>query len=489
MINLSKQKQALLPSAFFFVAHYFLLFLASLLFLHLFFLGFFAESCFASGKSESANSATNSMDRQLSGNSSFRSSDLQLTTIQSLIYKEKQSDESVKDDKSTENKASGSSIKNNKKDLRLFGGVNFYNVPKLKTNFVAEILVEDSLGGSNQKQEFSKIFGHSRIFNQLDLGNNLKIHSQLSLSKMSDGLSNSRYFNHQTAFLQELNIGYYLPNIHFLFGKMNLDFATPSIWNRGVTTINFAKDYLQIGKIASGSILFYGDEKTIGRYSLGVSFFKNDRKYLDNSLFYEVPTSSKESAKIGDTNIWQSFNISANTLFNFSRQEDNGKKYQEKLSYHVSFLNTALNHKYSTIDHDKIRNQHSWSATMNYQKPITNNIMIDFVTEFVTHNNYLGNKDYKALYFLNNAIIKHYSGWQLFLSSNKQSKTPFSANSSRIRDFETTVGYQFKKTSYYDNMLVQLGYNYQRQNLNEDNKINLTKKDGAIFMLRYNKNF
>ena len=126
---------------------------------------------------------------------------------------------------------------------------------------------------------------------------------------------------------------------------------------------------------------------------------------------------------------------------------------------------------------------------MNYQKPITNNIMIDFVTEFVTHNNYLGNKDYKALYFVNNAIIKHYSGWQLFLGSNKQSKTPFSANSSRIRDFETTVGYQFKKTSYYDNLLVQLGYNYQRQHLNENNKINLAKKDGAVFMLRYNKNF
>lgn len=474
MINLSKQ--FLLPAFFLFAIPC------------LFFMGFFAQSCFASSESKNANSNT-SIDRQLSGNSGFRSSDLQLTTIQSLIYKEKQSEESVKDKKSNANKVAVTNIKNNTNDLRFFGGVNFYNAPKLKTNFVAEIIVEDSLGGSYQKQEFSKIFGHSRIFNQLDLSNNIKIHSQLSLNKLPDSLGNSRYFNHQTSSLQELNIGYYLPNIHFLFGKMNLDFATPSIWNRGVTTINFARDYIQIGKIASSSILFYGDEKTIGRYSLGVSFFKNDRKYLDNSLFYEVPTSPKESAKIGDTNIWQSFNISANTLFNFSRQEDNGKKYQEKLSYHVSFLNTALNHKYSTIDHTKIRNQHSWSATMNYQKPITNNIMIDFLTEFVSHNNYLGNRDYKALYFLNNAIIKHYSGWQLFLGSNKQSKTPFSANSSRIRDFETAVGYQFKKTSYSDNILVQLGYNYQRQHLNENNKINLIKKDGAVFMLRYNKNF
>ena len=58
-----------------------------------------------------------------------------------------------------------------------------------------------------------------------------------------------------------------------------------------------------------------------------------------------------------------------------------------------------------------------------------------------------------------------------------------------IKSFESAIGYQFKANRYYDNLLWQFGYDYQRQ-LRYNGSVGVPSINGAIIaMLRYNKNF
>ncbi len=95
---------------------------------------------------------------------------------------------------------------------------------------------------------------------------------------------NDRFFENHYADLRQLMVGYNDDKYKLYVGKFTPKFGYAWQLGRGAYSDYLASSYMQRNRIGFGGELKYGDAKKNGRYNLGVSFYKYDRKYLDNSL-------------------------------------------------------------------------------------------------------------------------------------------------------------------------------------------------------------
>jgi hypothetical protein len=354
--------------------------------------------------------------------------------------------------------------------------------PNLTNNLVYDVRFNDEYQGTNPQDEFSNASSKGRLYSSLNFTKNFALNSFLKIEPSNKLAQNNngknRAFQNESLFFEELNFTYNSKKFAAILGKFDLNFGSAWIFNRGIWASELAQNYQQKEKLGVGGVYRAGNSKTIGGYNFSLTSFTNDRKNLDNSIITSRESDSKSSNKAGDTrNLGQSYNAAVDINFDFSEQE--------KLAYHFSYLNLAVNKRGSLLDLSKISNQKSWAAGMNYKYLVAQNFALDALLEYVSSKNVGGNSDAKENYFTGNVIGKIYQNWNVTLAYAKRDFSQIAATGFEQDLAEISAGYEFKKNICFDKLLIQAGYKNQR----DDYKTNLQTRNVLGILLRYQKSF
>jgi hypothetical protein len=359
---------------------------------------------------------------------------------------------------------------------------------RFTNRLVLDLNLNDNYESTNSKNEYRETFARARFYSKFDLGNNFSLNSQINLSPFikadetnrrnaSSGGGGDRSFEDQGIFLRQLNLQYDNKKYAFIAGKFNLNYGKAWNWNRGIWSYELANNYRQVDKIGFGGIYRAGDAKKTGQYNFGLSFFKNDRKYLANALITRDNQFSKSDAKAGDDGVMQSYVGSLDVKFDFGQKE--------KLTYHFAYINLAVNKRFSQFAQNKIADQKGFVASMNYIYPVRENYDIDALIEYNQFKNIDGNSDANENYFTANAINRFYDNWLVTLSYSKRFSKVVEQSRLNQQLSEISFGYEFKKNDFFDRFIIQTGYKNMRNNY-----YNSLEDNNSIGVLaRYYKNF
>ncbi|MBL6665123.1 MAG: hypothetical protein ISQ34_04695 [Rickettsiales bacterium] len=350
---------------------------------------------------------------------------------------------------------------------------------KFRNEIAYDINFDNNYKSTNRDDEYKSTKSIGRLYSNLSFAKNFSLNSTIHLERIAnDIVGKDRTFDREGVYARELNLAYDNKKHGFIVGKFDLNFGKAWNFNRGIASHEIASNYLQNEKVGFGQILRIGDLKKTGRYQLSYSFFKNDRKYLDNSVITKGNNVSKNDALPGDSNMLKSYIMSADIDFDFGEYR--------KLYYHFSYINLAVNENFSNVaDKNKIDDQKNFVASMNYTHPINNNFIFDSLIEYVDVANYQGNADIYERYLSANSILRIYKNYNLTLGyairQNIQADTfGFDENLSEI-----SAGYDFLTSQFFDKLTMQFGYKHQRN----DFKSSLETKNAFIALVRYQKRF
>jgi hypothetical protein len=367
--------------------------------------------------------------------------------------------------------------------------------PKILNRLVVDGDLKRNFKATRNNDEFIESSAKVRFFNNIHLNKNISVNSYLklqdvnSLNPLSQNSGNqnngqNRYFKDLGLFAEEINLRYLYENStkkignNFILGKFNLGFGSAWRWDRGLWIHSLAESYKQVEKLGFANVLQLGDPVKTGQYNLGFSVFTNDRKNFDNALFADKSSQSKNSAIPGDTRSLQSFNFSLDVNFDFAKNE--------KLSYHFSYLNLAVNSRNSQVNPYKIADQKGLVYGINYKYPLNQNFEIDTLVEYSKINNFLGNSDRLRSYLTANAILRYSQSWSLLVGNSRLKDRDYNAIGFNENLSEISLGYEFKKNNYFDKLTVQIGYKNNR--ISNMNNI-VEKQNSQGLLLRYYKNF
>lgn len=378
-------------------------------------------------------------------------------------------------------------------------GENKNFIEKFKPNIASRIIIDGDLNRnfktSQANDEFNNISGKIRFFNNIYLNKNISFNSYLklqdvkNLNPLSQNLVNNnngrdRYFRDVGLFAEELNFRYHQENKNrkignnFILGKFNLGFGSAWRWDRGLWIHSLAETYKQVEKLGIANVLQLGDVKKTGQYNLGFSLFTNDRKNLDNALFSNKHSNSKSFAIPGDTRSLKSYNLSLDINFDFAKNE--------KLNYHFSYLNLAVNGKDSQVNPFKIADQKSFAFGINYKYPLSDKFDLDNLVEYVKINNFMGDSDRLRSYLTINSILRYQKNWSLLLGNTRLKDRNFNEFGFNQNLSEISLGYEFNKTNYFDKLTIQIGYRHNRNAFLNDN---VQTQSSQGLLIRYYKNF
>lgn len=352
-------------------------------------------------------------------------------------------------------------------------------------NLVLDLNFNDNYRTSDSRNEYNETTARARFFSRYEFKNNFSLNSQIDLipfykadeasrrNALAQG-GGDRSFEDGGIQLRQLNLQYDNKKYAAIAGKMNLNYGRAWNWNRGIWSYELANNYRQADKIGFGGVYRAGDAKKTGQYNFGLSFFKNDRKYLHNAL---ITRDDQIANKAGDESLFESYAAAMDVNFDFGEKE--------KLYYHFGYLNLAVNKHRTNVSGTKAEDQKGFVASMNYLYPVIENYDIDALVEFNQFKNIDGNSGAAENYLTANIINKFFTNYLLTLSySERFSKVE---NQSRLNQqlSEISVGYEFKKNAFFDRFIIQTGYKNMRNNYYSS----LESNNSFGVLLRYYKNF
>jgi hypothetical protein len=347
---------------------------------------------------------------------------------------------------------------------------------------------DDQYQSNNRQDEFTSSYNRNRFYSSFNFARHFALNSFLKMApsnqlsqaaarNVSNDEMKSNLFEKEALLIEELNLSYDGKKNVFVIGKFDLNFGSAWRWTRGIWSYDIALDYKQREKLGFNGIYRVGNSKKTGRYQFGYAVFTNDRKNLDNSIITSRYSDQKSDAVPGDTRGPQSYMASIDIDFDFTDQE--------KLSYHFSYVNLAVNQRASTVSKTKIADQEGFAAGMNYKYPVTKNFNLDGLLEYVRIKNYNGDSDIGENYLTANIIAKFYQTWNVTLGYAERKNSHIDEAGFNQNLSEISFGYEFKKTTFFDKLLLQIGYKNQRDNY----KTSLEKRNVLGAMIRYEKSF
>jgi hypothetical protein len=360
---------------------------------------------------------------------------------------------------------------------------------KLITNLVVvDFTSNDTFHSSNRAQEYSDTSARLRFVSSIKLNNKLSIHSQFAINPIytdsynqrrdaSPNGGGNRSFENEGLVANELYLKYREDKYTLLLGKMNLNYGSAWRWDRGIWTYELANEYRQVGKITTGAVYHLGNAKTTGQYNFNFNFFKNDRKYLDNSLFVKNDIANKSQAQAGDDNLLKSYMASLDIKFDFGEKE--------KLTYNFGYIKSAVNEQYSLVPSSRLKDQNGIVLGMNYKYPVRENYDIDALIEYSKMNNLNGDAALNERYFTANIINKLYNNWLITAGYSSHSSNLLQRNGYNQKLAELSFGYEFNKTAFFDRFIIQTGY----KNMQNDFKTNVENRNTLGLLIRYYKSF
>jgi hypothetical protein len=369
----------------------------------------------------------------------------------------------------------------------------------ISSQIVSETSFSDNYQTSDQRDEFKNTRERMRFVSQANYKgfflkafyalNEMRQASEESRRYQSKNGSGDRTFENHGASLRELVMGYDNDNFTVYAGKFSPAFAIAWRNGRGVFADQFADHYEQIEKLGFGGFAKLGDAKKNGAYNIGFSLFTNDRKNLDNSIITKRDGINKNNRAAGDTRSLTSYNITIDSNFDFGKGE--------KLSYRFSYLNLA---QHNNIFAEKHKDEKKYSASMKYEYPLSNELSIDALAEFVKEKNIYysdvmrndisrafntinGFAGYKNN-FTSSVVANIYNNWNITLSYSDVKY--ISQSSYNLILSEVSAGYKFKKTKLFDNLSIQAGHKNVRGSFRE---VNPVVDSAYVAVLRYSKLF
>lgn len=359
---------------------------------------------------------------------------------------------------------------------------------RFNSRLITDINLNDEYQSTDSRDQFRNNTITSRLSTSFDISQNLAINGFFKIEQfdkssettrrntLSSG-GGDRSFEDEGLFIEELNISYEDDAYAFIFGKFNPNFGSAWRWDRGIWNHEIAKNYRQVEKLGFQGVHLIGDAQKTGHYKFGYSIFTNDRKNFDNSKITKRDSDLKSDAIPGDTRSLKSYVLSLDVDFDFSKRE--------KLSYHFSFADLAINSQAAADIYDESDNQKAFSAGMHYKYPLLSNFDIDTLLEYAKVKNYLGNADVKEQYFTSNLIAKIYQNYNITLGYAKRQNIVAQSFGYDQNVTELSCGYEFTQGKLFDHLLLQFGYKNQR----DDYKESLESKNSLGFLLRYQKDF
>lgn len=360
--------------------------------------------------------------------------------------------------------------------------------PLLANRFVGDVGFNDNYQSTNRQNEYDETFAAARLFSKINLPKGFAINSFLHLERL-DNLDQTqrrsssargggdRAFENLGVYFEELNLSLNREKYSLIAGKFDLDFGTAWRYDRGLWIHNVAENYKQTEKLGFGGIYRAGNAKKTGQYNFGLAVFTNDRKNLDNSWLVNRDSDQKSAAIPGDSRSLKSYNASLDINFDFGEKE--------KLTYHFSYIDLAVNASATAVEKTKIDNQKGYVLGGNYKYPLSENVLLDGLLEYANIKNLGGNSDVGENYFTANLITHFYQNWSVLLGNSRLRNYNISQIGYRQNLSEISLGYEFNKTSFFDKLTLQVGYKNQR--LDYVTSLNVQNVYGIL--LRYYKNF
>ena len=350
---------------------------------------------------------------------------------------------------------------------------------RFRNEIAYDINFDNNYKSTNRNDEYKSTKSIGRLYSSLNFAKNLSINSTAYFERIAnDVVGKDRTFDREGLYLRELNVVYDNKKHGFIIGKFDLNYGKAWNFNRGIANHELAQNYRAGQKVGFGQILRVGDLKKTGRYQLSYALFKNDRKYLDNSIVTKGNNSSKEEALPGDENLFKSYVTSADIDFDLGNEK--------KLYYHFSYLNSAINEKHSILaDKNKIDDQKSFVLSMNYVYPFNQDFILDSLIEYVGVKNYQGDADISERYISANTILKIHKNYNLTLGHSTRQNVQAQSFGFDENITEVSFGYDFLESKFFDKLSFQAGYKNQRN----DFKTSLETKNSLIALVRYQKRF
>lgn len=293
---------------------------------------------------------------------------------------------------------------------------------------------------------------------------------------------NDRFFDNHYVDLRQLLVGMDNGRYKLFAGKFTPKFGYAWQLGRGAYSDYLASSYMQRNRIGLGGELKYGEAKKNGRYNLGLSFYKYDRKYIDNSVLNSYRNVKLTDAEPGAGNDFDSFTVNLDIDFDFK----SGRGLFYRFAYSKQNVNDGLMlAKYgNNID---FADQESYSLAMNHKIKLKNNVIIDKLIEYKDGNFTEGIATFKKDNVLTfNVIVRFYNEWSMI--SSYANRRISNGSGLVVRDSLTDIaaGYDFNKSGYFDGLQLQLGYARSNQ---KDRSLLFTKDTDSLFgLLRYVKN-
>ena len=287
-----------------------------------------------------------------------------------------------------------------------------------------------------------------------------------------------RFFKNQALQIDEITANYQNKNLTIVAGKFVPDFGINWKWGRGIWSNNLSYDYKQNQKLGGGASLKIGDQKRVGQYNFSFATFTNDNTSLSNSLINKPEAYNKSDAKAGDASgLLQSYNAALDVLFDFGENE--------KLSYHFSYINLAVNSKATQVQLNKLGDQKGYVAAMNYRYPISENFVVDGLLEYVALKNIGGNSDISDKYSTASLVGEIYRNWNITLATTHLARREVNFNGVDQKLSEISAGYNITPAKFFDQLLLQVGYKNFRTNY----KTSLNSNNSIGALLRLIKSF
>lgn len=351
--------------------------------------------------------------------------------------------------------------------------------PKFSNRFISDVRFDDNYQSTEKADEYKDTQFKGRLYSKLSLNKNLAINGYFRMKEFNKTAANGkdRTFKDEGLYIEELNVTYNDNKYAFIAGKFDLNFGTAWRWDRGIWSYETAQNYKQTEKLGFNGIYRLGDSKTVGEYQFGFGVFTNDRKNLDNSILVSRTSASKSDAVPGDTRSLKSYVASLDINYDFGGHE--------KLSYHFSYIDLAVNNRASSVTPTKIDDQKGFALGMNYKHPVTENFTVDWLLEYASIKNFGGDSDISENYLTTNIIGRIYQNWLVTLGYSDRDNSEVDAAGFDQNLSEISFGYEFGKALFFDKLVLQAGYKNQRTNY----KTSLETQNVFGGLLRLYKNF
>lgn len=331
------------------------------------------------------------------------------------------------------------------------------------------IYYTNTFDSENSNNQYKDTYLKSRLGVNLKLSDNFSLKTVAKLENVpgsrSNGDGTNRFFENEEAFLDELVLGYDYKNFSALAGKFNPNFGNAWKINNGIWVNEIAEEYEQKEKLGVGLIGRAGDRTKTGEYVLGLSVFTNDRKNLDNSIITKRDGVSKSEGEPGDTRNLDSYVLSADIYYDFGNDE--------KLSYHFSYLNLAINDRQNKSNVPaKINDEKAFVLNMEYEYPINQNFLLDSFVEYTKIDNLGGDIERESQFLTVNFTTRIYKYFSITLARANEKQIKFGKNGVDKHINEISFGYKFDQLSHIlKGLSLEVGY----QESEVDDKINPIK--------------